>query len=378
MFEPLRNLVSALGVDPTFTNRSDIWRFAFSAIVERPFTGYGLQSFWQTDALVYSGGAVETWAVAAYNEHNGYLDALISLGILGLIITVAWAVLIPIGHIAQAQRADTNPALTQLFIRIWLYIIITACVESVFCEGGGALWFCLLFALFGLRLQGAARLVSAGDERPAAHNGGVPMFSLCARIDDLAGRLTNRLIERLPGPQIVVPATTPIVSFAFNDVPDTALSAGAAILERYDARGTFCISGGLTGQREAGRTLISADGCAELLRRGHKLGCRAFAHPNLRHQYGDAPERDIARNQAFLAGLAGGRRPTNFAYPYNAGSFRARALLARTFRSARGGLSGINRGLTDRTYLHGMPIQQPEASVLALRDVVDDLVANPG
>jgi len=204
------------------------------------------------------------------------------------------------------------------------------------------------------------------------------MPSLSARIDDFAGRLTNRLIERLPGPQIMVPTTTPIVSFTFDDVPDTALSAGAAILESCDARGTFYISGGLAGQREADRTLISAAGCAELLQRGHELGCHTFAHPNLRHQYGDALERDIASNQAFLAGLAGGRRPTNFAYPYNAGSFRARALMARTFRSARGGLNGINRGLTDRTYLHGVPIQQPEESVLALRSVVDDLVANPG
>jgi len=169
--EPLRNLVTALGVDPTFTNRSDIWRFAFSAIAERPFTGYGLQSFWQTDALVYSGGSLETWAVAAYNGHNGYLDSLIGLGVPGLVITVVWAVLIPIRDIAQAQRADNNPALTRLFIRIWLYVIITACVESVFYEGGGALWFCLLFALFGLRLQGAARLVSANAPRPAAHNG---------------------------------------------------------------------------------------------------------------------------------------------------------------------------------------------------------------
>lgn len=204
------------------------------------------------------------------------------------------------------------------------------------------------------------------------------MSSLRARIDDFAGRLTNRLIERLPGPQILVPTTTPIVSFTFDDVPDTAWSAGAAILERYDAHGTFYVSGGLLGQRDADRTLISADGCADLLQRGHELGCHTFAHPNLRHVYGDALERDIGNNQVFLAGLAGGRRPTNFAYPYNAGSFRARALMARTFRSARGGLSGINRGLTDRTYLHGMPIQQPEESVSALRGVVDELVASPG
>ncbi len=204
------------------------------------------------------------------------------------------------------------------------------------------------------------------------------MPSVFARLDDLAGRVTNRLIERLPGPQIDVTTATPVVSFTFDDVPDTALTAGAAILERYDARGTFYIAGGLAGRREADRTLIGPEGCAELRARGHELACHTFAHPNLRHLHGDALARDIARNRDYLAGIDPTRVPRNFAYPYTAGSFRARALLARQFRSARGGLKGVNRGRVDRTYLRGMPVEQPEESVLALRGVVDELVRNPG
>jgi peptidoglycan/xylan/chitin deacetylase (PgdA/CDA1 family) len=204
------------------------------------------------------------------------------------------------------------------------------------------------------------------------------MPSALARLDDLAGRITNRLIERLPGPQIDIPATAPVVSFTFDDVPDTALTAGATILEKYGARGTFYIAGGLANRREADRSLISPEGCAELVARGHELACHTFAHPNLRHLYGGALARDIARNREFLGRIDPTRKPHNFAYPYTAGSFRARALLAREFRSARGGLNGVNRGRADRTYLHGMPIEQPEQSVLALRKAVDDLVQNPG
>lgn len=160
--EPLRDFVTALGVDPTFTNRSDIWRFALSAIAERPWTGYGLESFWQTEGLVYGGDTLETWAAAAYNGHNGYLDALIAMGIPGLVLTIIWAVFIPLGDLARAQRAGNDPRMTRLFVRIWLYVLFTGCVESVFYGGGGAPWFCLLFALFGLRLQGVASLVPAG------------------------------------------------------------------------------------------------------------------------------------------------------------------------------------------------------------------------
>jgi peptidoglycan/xylan/chitin deacetylase (PgdA/CDA1 family) len=197
-------------------------------------------------------------------------------------------------------------------------------------------------------------------------------------VDSLAGRITNRLLERLPGPLIDIPTATPVVSFTFDDVPHSALSEGAAILERYDARGTFYIAGGMVGQDTAERRLIDEEGCAELARRGHELGCHTFAHPNLRHLHGDALARDLAANHAFLSAITPHRPPTNFAYPYNSGSFRARALLADRFRTARGGLHGINRGPTDRTMLRAMPIEQPEDSVLALHGQVDALVAHPG
>jgi peptidoglycan/xylan/chitin deacetylase (PgdA/CDA1 family) len=204
------------------------------------------------------------------------------------------------------------------------------------------------------------------------------MVSLAARLDDFANRATNRLIQRIPGPQIAVPTDRPIVSFTFDDVPESALTAGADILEKYDARGTFYIAGGIVGQHEPQRRLISAEGGLELARRGHELGCHTFGHHNVRHLYGRTLEQDNAASRAFFEQIAPGLRPRNFAYPYNAGSFRARQLLAQRFRSARGGLNGINRGMTDRTYLRGMPIDKSDERVLGLRRTVDEFVANPG
>lgn len=159
--EPLRNLVMGLGVDPTFTDRSDIWRFAFSAIAQRPLTGYGFESFWQTQELVYSGGSVETWAVTAYNGHNAYLDTVLSIGLPGLVLTLLLLVAYPLANLGRALAAGNDTALTRLYLRIWLYALFTSCVESVFFQGGGAMWFSLLMAVFGLRLQARARLVDA-------------------------------------------------------------------------------------------------------------------------------------------------------------------------------------------------------------------------
>ena len=34
--------------DPTFTGRTDIWKFVVTQIMQRPITGYGFATFWGT------------------------------------------------------------------------------------------------------------------------------------------------------------------------------------------------------------------------------------------------------------------------------------------------------------------------------------------
>lgn len=161
VIRPLGEFIAGLGIDATFTNRSDIWRFAFSALAERPLTGHGFKAFWQTEELVYSGGTVETWAVAAANGHNSYLDIALTTGIPGLLLTLIWLVVLPLRNISRIVPDREHAHLTRLFIRIWLYTIFHAGLESLFFEGGSLLWFTFMFALYGLHLQSNAVLSAA-------------------------------------------------------------------------------------------------------------------------------------------------------------------------------------------------------------------------
>ncbi|MCA1405854.1 O-antigen ligase family protein [Ensifer sp. IC3342] len=158
VFIPLGEFISRLGIDATFTNRADIWRFAFSALAERPLLGYGFRAFWQTEELVYSGGSVETWAVAAANGHNSYLDVALMTGFPGLILTLIWVILLPLRDISRIAPDSEHSHLTRLFIRIWLYTIFHAGLETLFFEGGNLIWFTFMFALYGLHLQSSAVL----------------------------------------------------------------------------------------------------------------------------------------------------------------------------------------------------------------------------
>ncbi|AWI60260.1 O-antigen ligase family protein [Sinorhizobium fredii] len=158
VLRPLGEFISGLGIDATFTNRSDIWRFAFSALAERPLTGYGFRAFWQTEELVYSGGSVETWAVAAANGHNSYLDIALTTGFPGLLLTLIWLILLPLRDISRIGPGREHAPLTRLYIRIWLYTIFHAGLETLFFEGGSFVWFTFVFALYGLHLQSNAVL----------------------------------------------------------------------------------------------------------------------------------------------------------------------------------------------------------------------------
>lgn len=164
--EGMSEAVKALGIDPTFTARTDIWRLAVDAIARHPVLGYGFQGFWQTPDLFYSGG--ETWAVQAYNGHNSWIDVTLTTGVPALVLVFVWLVALPLRDIARAERSGNDPALTRLFTRIWLYGLFQACLETVFFESGEPLWFMLLFSVFGLRLQAGARAIRAPAPARAA------------------------------------------------------------------------------------------------------------------------------------------------------------------------------------------------------------------
>src|SRR5437016_4105888 len=63
-----------------------------------------------------------------------------------------------------------------------------------------------------------------------------------------AARVNNRLARHFCAVPYRLPANNPMVSFTSDDIPQSAASAGAQMLEEYGGRGTFYISGGLVGQ----------------------------------------------------------------------------------------------------------------------------------
>jgi peptidoglycan/xylan/chitin deacetylase (PgdA/CDA1 family) len=204
------------------------------------------------------------------------------------------------------------------------------------------------------------------------------MPEIARKAGDIVNRLSNRLIRRFGSRPRTIGNDARLISFTFDDVPQSALDAGAVILEKYGVHGTFYVAGGLLGKVEMNRPVITLEGCRELARRGHEIGSHTFAHKPLRRLWGRRLADDLDRNAACLEQATGLAAPENFAFPFNAAWPMARPTLRRRFRSCRAAGRGINRGPVDPMMLKSIAIEGPDTEARALTRTIDELVRNPG
>lgn len=198
------------------------------------------------------------------------------------------------------------------------------------------------------------------------------------RVGTLTDRIANRVVRHFPGPKVEVAPSRPIVSFTFDDAPESAWTHGASILETVGARGTFYIAGALVGTVEPDRRLIPVEGCIDLARRGHELGCHTYSHDKLARYSKAALSADLERNAAFLAECDGRTGQRNFAVPYAMSWPPAQAGLRRRFRSSRSGIHGCNRGSVDPYNLRAVGLGDGGPDLAAMARLLDDLAARPG
>lgn len=152
----LAGLGDALGIDTTFTGRSDVWAIAFDGIRAQPVFGYGYGGFWGTEDLVYGFREETSWAVTAPSAHNTYVEILLMGGVVALALVLIWVVLLPLRDLSRAVARRGPTPLLRLYTRLWVFCLVYAGMESIFLTPNGIAWFMALVAIFGLRLEARA------------------------------------------------------------------------------------------------------------------------------------------------------------------------------------------------------------------------------
>jgi hypothetical protein len=87
--------LEALGKDPTLTGRTDLWPYVIDRIADKPLFGWGFNGFWlpSNPAAIEISSSVGWYVVEA---HNGLLEFLIELGVIGTAI-VFWLIVRNVG-----------------------------------------------------------------------------------------------------------------------------------------------------------------------------------------------------------------------------------------------------------------------------------------
>jgi len=195
---------------------------------------------------------------------------------------------------------------------------------------------------------------------------------------ELKARVSNRLSRYFCTAPLKLRNKHPMVSFTFDDFPESAASVGAPLLEEYDAKATFYVAGGQVGKWSDHWQGVGAEAIVELHRRGHEIGCHTFSHARATDLDATRLAAEIEENRRYLLGLDPSMRIENFAYPYGLGSVWRKTQLAKNFRSSRGIIPGINSGVVDLQYLRSTPLTNHHIDDDGINRAFDKLVATNG
>lgn len=156
----INEIVQSLSPGQTFTGRTEIWRFALDRLWERPLFGYGFEGFWGSDFVLFAEPKDYESGISngMVHGHNGYIDLAIGLGIPGLVLATFVLILLPLRDHHRVLPGPENKALAELFFRVWLFAIYSACLESFFLRRADPVWFALLISVIGLRLTSKYRV----------------------------------------------------------------------------------------------------------------------------------------------------------------------------------------------------------------------------
>ncbi|MEH2622542.1 peptidoglycan/xylan/chitin deacetylase (PgdA/CDA1 family) [Bradyrhizobium sp. AZCC 1719] len=191
-------------------------------------------------------------------------------------------------------------------------------------------------------------------------------------------KVGHRLAMHLHVDRFRLRNSTPMVSFTFDDLPKSAVTTGAAMLEAHGARGTFYVSGSLVGA--AAPDWVAGDGedVVSLHRTGHEIGCHTFSHQRACDLDEAAMRQEIMRNRAYLRALDPSIRIDSFAYPFGYGSYARKAQLRTEFQTCRSIVQGVNSGSVDLQFLRAMPLIDREMDRDGIDRALEDAQTNNG
>lgn len=164
-------------------------------------------------------------------------------------------------------------------------------------------------------------------------------------------KIQRKLCRFYNAKPIKLNTTNAVISFTFDDVPKTAVTIGAKILERYNLSGTFYLSGSLAEGQNLDLEQYHTKDIQKLLDAGHEIGCHTFGHISIQNKNSQQIEEDLNKNDNFLRPHIQDHDLSSFSYPFGCASITAKNIIKKRFATARGITPGINTSISDLSQL---------------------------
>ena len=144
-------VLTSLSRDSTFTGRTELWTVLLEKARVHPWLGYGYGAFWR-GATGMSGEVQEAlhgWY--PIHAHNGFLDIVLELGILGLIIFV-----LPLG--IYGYRVFAWAIVQRSPLSLWplvylLFFILSNLAESALVRQNSIYWALYIATVMTLQIS---------------------------------------------------------------------------------------------------------------------------------------------------------------------------------------------------------------------------------
>jgi len=155
-------------------------------------------------------------------------------------------------------------------------------------------------------------------------NADIAALGLYRADSSLTGKLRRRLVRLADRRPAVRRPDRPMVTFAFDDTPASAVRRGAPILERRGVRGAYYFCAGLAGEDGHMGPYASCEDMQRVAEAGHEVGCHSYSHLDCGQASGAQIADDLDLNAALLSDWGVSRCLETFAYPYGDVGFAAK------------------------------------------------------
>ncbi len=171
---PLWDLSQQVSPGLTYTGRTTLWSFLIEMIGNKPWLGYGYESFWGTPVVQLQERPFDSdWDIRGIvHGHNGYLDIAVLMGLPTLAVAVVAFLVVPMIDFLRVPGHRENVLLADFFMMTLIFTAFNAFLESFFFRRVDPVWLFFLLAVFGLRY--VARFTIPRSVAPERRQGETP------------------------------------------------------------------------------------------------------------------------------------------------------------------------------------------------------------